>query len=135
MSWIWNVVLSFSNDELGEDEDGQTQDTCESLEKINQWIPDGKLVSLVSPTYKKGAGYGMEANLYGGGYKHFDIDGFIKVVEAQKWSNRANVQLWIKGEEDESFIPIPLKWPRAARKKAATRTKGLTKSKSSTRTK
>lgn len=52
------------------------------------------------PTYEDDAGIGMDANLYGGGFKHFDIDGFRAVVKRQNWKDRAKVQLWIKGGEE-----------------------------------
>lgn len=54
-------------------------------------------MSLIQPTCEKNAGYGMDANLYGGGFKHFDIESFISVVERQNWKDRDNVQLWVKG--------------------------------------
>ena len=38
-----------------------------ALDQINAWIPYGELVDLSGPTYAEGAGYGMTANLYGGG--------------------------------------------------------------------
>ena len=123
MGWVWNVLLSFSNEEFWEDGEDEARDTCEPLERINQWIPSGKLVSLIGPTYVKGVGIGLDANLFGGGYKHFDIEGFIEVVEAQGWKDRANVQLWVKGAEEgmgeEPFTPVKLSWPRATRKKSA----------------
>lgn len=112
MSWVWNVMLSFSNEELW-DED-EFHETCEPLERINAWIEYGKLVDLTKPTYAKNAGYGMEANLHGGGFKHFDIEEFINVVEAQAWKDRANLQLWVKGEEQDSFTRIKLRRPRVA---------------------
>jgi hypothetical protein len=119
MSFIWNVLLSFSNEEFWEDDEDEPRETCEPLERINQWIPHGKLVSLVRPTYAKGVGYGMDANLFGGGFKHFDIEGFIEVVAAQDWKELANVQLWINGAEegmgDEPFSSINLHGRKVAR--------------------
>jgi hypothetical protein len=119
MGWVWNVMLSFSNKEFWEDGDDEPRDTCEPLERINQWIPHGNLVSLIEPTYVEEAGFGMDANLFGGGYKHFDIEGFIGVVEAQDWKDRAKVQLWVKGAEegmsDESFTLIGLHRRRSSR--------------------
>ena len=91
MSWVWNVMLSFSNEELWDEEEEEPRETCEPLMRINAWIEDGKLVALIKPTYAKNAGYGMEANLYGGGFKHFDIEKFITVVETQDWKDRANL--------------------------------------------
>jgi hypothetical protein len=119
VGWVWNVLLSCSNEEFPDDAKGNTPETCEPLERINRWIPDGKLVDLTKPTYSKGAGYGMDANLFGGGYKHFDIEGFIKVVEAQDWKNREKVQLWVKGAEEgmgeDPFTLIKLRRRRASR--------------------
>ena len=121
MSWVWNVLLSFGSEEFWEDGEDPPRETCEPLERINQWIPHGKLVSLTGPTYAKGVGYGMDANLFGGGYKHFDIQGFIRVVEAQDWKERTKVQLWAKGAEEgmgeTPFALIRLRRRRTSRSK------------------
>ena len=117
MSWVWNVMLSFSDEELWEDDEDEARETCEPLERINAWIDHGRLVSLVGPTYDDDAGYGMHANLYGGGYKHFDIERFIEAVEGQEWKDRANVQLWVKGEGEESFTLIKLRRRPSSRPK------------------
>lgn len=127
MGFIWSVILSFDNDELWEDDEEEARDTCEPLERINAWLRHGRLVSLIGPTYQDDAGYGMDANLYGGGFKHFDIEGFIEVVNAQNWKARSKVQLWVKGNEEgmgmEPFTLIPLDDHRskAATKVATTR--------------
>lgn len=121
MGWVWNVLLSHSNEELWDDGEDEPRETCEPLERINRWIPGGKLVSLVGPTYADGVGNGMDANLFGGGYKRFDIKGFIKVVEAQNWKDRAKVQLWVKGAcegvDEESFTIIKLRRRRSSHPK------------------
>lgn len=109
MNWIWNVMLSFSFDEFWEDGEDEPREACEPLERINRWMAHGELVDLTGPTYAEGVGYGMHANLYGGGFKHFDIEEFIETVEAQDWKDRENVQLWVKGEEEESFTLIKLR--------------------------
>jgi len=92
------------------------------LERINAWIPYGRLVSLIGHTYRDDAGYGMDANLYGGGFKHFDIEGFIEVVKAQDWKERSRVQLWVKGAEEgmgeEPFTLIMIGTRTAAALKA-----------------
>ena len=113
------MLLACSNIEFGDDGEGDSPETCEPLERINRWIVHGKLVSLIGPTYAKGVGSGMDAYLFGGGYKHFDIAGFIKVVEAQDWKDMAKVQLWVKGAEqgmgEEPFTLIKLRRRRASR--------------------
>lgn len=100
MAFIWNIMLSFDNEERWPDGADEPTDGCEPLDRINAWIPGGRLVSLVGATYRDHAGFGIDANLYGGGFKHFDIEEFIKVVEAQKWKERQRVQLWIRGAEE-----------------------------------
>ncbi len=76
-------LLGCSSEEFAVGRDGATNETCGPLNRINRWIPHGKLVSLVGPTYEKGAGYGMNAYVFGGGFKHFDIEGFVRVVDGQ----------------------------------------------------
>ena len=135
MAWVWNVMLSFSDEELWEEDDDEARETCESLERINAWMAHGRLVCLIGPTHDDDVGYGMHANLYGGGYKHFDIEGFVEVVEAQDWKDRANLQLWVKREEDQSWTPIKLRRPRTRRPKPEPELAPPPKTKSSVRAK
>lgn len=126
MGFVWNVMLSFDNEELWDDGADEPRETCVPLEQINTWLPNGRLVSLIGPTYDDDAGNGMDANLYGGGFKHFDIEGFIEVVKAQDWKARSKVQLWVKGAEEgmgtEPFMLVKLgRGSEAAVKPAATR--------------
>ncbi len=121
-------MLSFSNEEFWEDGEDEPRDTCEPLERINQWIPHGSLVSLTGPTYDDDAGYGMDANLYGGGFKHFDIEGFIDVVKAQAWKDRAKVQLWVKGAE-EGMGEDPFTLIKLGRRRAKQPVKAVSQSK------
>jgi hypothetical protein len=127
MGFVWNVMISFDNEELWEDGEDEARDTCEPMERINTWLSPGRLVDMIGPTYEDGAGNGMDANLYGGGFKNFDIDGFIELIEAQDWKERSKVQFWVKGAEEgmgtEPFTLIKLRGRRseAAVNAAATR--------------
>jgi hypothetical protein len=132
-------VLSFDNEELWQDEDddwddgedddwddgedeGEAAETCEPLELINAWLAPNRLVSLTGPTYEDNVGNGLDANLYGGGFQHFDMDGFIEVVKAQNWKARSKVQLWVKGaEEGMGTEPFTLVKLGAHRSRAATK--------------
>ncbi len=100
MGFVWNVMLAFDNEERCEDGADEAGETCEPLDRINAWLDHGRLVSLIGATYNDGAGKGMDANLYGGGFKHFDIEAFIEVVRVQNWKARSKVQLWVKGAEE-----------------------------------
>jgi hypothetical protein len=35
MGFLWNVMLSFDNEELSEDDEEEPRETCEPLERIN----------------------------------------------------------------------------------------------------
>ena len=111
MSFIHNVLLSFSDEECWGEAEAEPchPDKCPPLQAINKWIKHGELVSLIEPTYVEGVGYGMHANLYGGGFNHFDFEGFVRVVEAQDWKDREHLQVWLKAEEEQSFSPVPLR--------------------------
>ena len=108
MAFVVNVLLNLSPDEFWCDELEDLTETCESLERINEWIPDGHLVNLTGPTYVDGAGYGMHAWLFGGGFKSFPVDGFINVVEKQTWKSPGNVQLFMKVEGEDAFTLLDL---------------------------
>ena len=108
MSYIWNVILTFSDEEFWHDGEEDARTTCDALDAINNWIPGGKLVDLTKPTFANKAGYGMSANLYGGGFNYFDINAFISVVQDQEWNDPINVQLLLKSESDEQFSLIPM---------------------------
>ncbi len=95
MGWVTTIMLSFSNEECWKDgDDDQVEPLdCKPIKKINAWIYGGnrdrtgwgRLVEIIDPTYNGDIGQGMDANLLGGGFKNFNIDGFIEVVESQKW--------------------------------------------------
>lgn len=127
MGFVWNVMLSFDNEELWEEGADEAGETCEPLDQINGWLEHGRLVSLIGPTYDDDAGNGLDANLYGGGFKNFDIESFVQLVQAQNWKVRSKVQLWVKGAEEgmgtEPWTLVKLGGRRheAAAKAAATR--------------
>lgn len=61
----------------------------------------------------------MSANIYGGGFEHFDIEGFIAAVEAWQRHDPANVQLFLNSDSDEQFIPYSIRQPKRRRKQNA----------------
>lgn len=113
LGFVWNILLSFGDDEFWVDGEDQPRSSAPALDAVNAWIKDGKLVDLTAPTFRRGAGAGMEARLYGGGFKHFDIDGFIRTVKQQDWKDRPSVQIFICGGESRPFRVFSL---RARRK-------------------
>jgi hypothetical protein len=114
MGVVWNILLSFDNEERWDDGAEEPRKTCDPLEQINAWLgPRGRLVDLVGPTYEGNVGNGLDANLFGGGFKHLDIEEFISMVCAQRWKERSMVQLWVKGAEEgmgaEPFALVKLR--------------------------
>ena len=84
MATLTSVILNLSAEEFWCDETEQLNDSCPPLDNINQWIQDGKLVDLTPPTYEDDAGYGLEAWLFGGGFRNFNVELFIRVVGSQR---------------------------------------------------
>ncbi len=107
MSWIWNVMLSFSDEEYWPEEQEDAVEVPPALEKINEWLQlnGGQLTDLTLGS----GGAGMNANIFGGGFKHLDIQMFIGVVQMQEWRDRSSVQLFIKDEEQGrwTLIEVP----------------------------
>jgi hypothetical protein len=118
MSYIWNVILSFSDEEFWHDGEDNTRATCAALDALNKWMPHGKLVDLTRPTFTAKAGCGMSAHLYGGGFRHLDIEGFIAAVQAQQWKDPTNVQLFLKSESDEQFSLHSVAKPQRRRRRS-----------------
>jgi len=100
-------MLSFGSEEYWTEGEDEPQENCQALDNINAWlIADevkqyGLLTDLTACA--TGNGVGMRANLYGGGFKRFDIEQFVGVIKKQEWHDPSNVQLFIKSEEDEKF--------------------------------
>jgi hypothetical protein len=105
-------MLSFGDEEYWTEGKDEPQESCQALEKINAWLTAdeakgyGPLTDLTSCT--TGNKIGMNANLYGSGFKHIDIGKFGEVVKNQEWHEPTHVQLFIKGEEDEKFTMLTL---------------------------
>lgn len=108
MSWTWNVILSFGDEEYWTDDAEGAVEVPPPLIKINKWLEANekrgygplKDLSLCS------GGVGITANVYGAGFKHFDIFVFCELIEKQDWQGRSNVQLFVKGEGESRFTLI-----------------------------
>jgi hypothetical protein len=119
MSFVVNILLNMSPEEFWCDDtevSGELADSCGPLDNLNQWIPDGILVNLTKATYQDDAGYGMDACLFGGGFKDFDTEGFIKLVESQAWKVPGDIQLFVKAGEEHSFRFVELDLPHPPRR-------------------
>jgi len=105
MSAVTNVLLSLSNQEFwGDDEH---RDESAALDSVNAWFKEDGLVDLAA-AFANEAHYGIHAYLYGGGFNHLDIEGFIKVVASQEWLDPDNLQLFLRGEQEDRFELVQL---------------------------
>jgi hypothetical protein len=100
-------MLSFGSEEYWTEGEDEPQGNCQALDNINAWLiaDEVKQYGLLTDLTACATGndVGMSANLYGGGFKRFDIEQFVEVIKKQEWHDPSNVQLLIKGEEDEKF--------------------------------
>lgn len=108
MSWVWNVMLSFSSEEYWIEGEEEALESAPALDKINEWLKADKLRKFgpLKDLGKCSGGAGMNANIFGGGFKHLDIDAFIDVVAKQEWQDRDNVQLFLQGDDEGKFDVI-----------------------------
>ena len=108
MSFIWNVMLSCSDEEYWVQGQEEVLEVPPALKSINDWLElnGGQLTDL---TLESG-GSGMNANLFGGGFKHLDVDTFIRVVATQEWRDKNNVQLFLKSEDAGQWTLADLSW-------------------------
>ena len=111
MGFVWTVMLSFGDEEYWRSGEEEMRENCEALDNINAWLRDhperhGPLTDLTRCS--TGNAVGMNASLYGGGFKHFVLDDFIEVVKNQDWQDPASVQLFIKADDDQLFTAMLL---------------------------
>ncbi len=104
MSWILTIMISFGDDEWWEAD--EVRDNCESLDNVNAWLEADKIRNYGPLTALSSCAVDMSANLYGGGFKHFDIEGFLQIVKSQNWHDPDNLQVFIKDEEDQKFTVL-----------------------------
>jgi hypothetical protein len=100
-------MLSFSGDEYWADDQEDVLEVAPALEGINQWLSSseheyGALTDLTAGA----GGVGMCAHLFGGGYKHFEIEAFIDAVWSQPWQDINSGELFLKGEESDTWTVL-----------------------------
>lgn len=104
------MILSFSDEEYWEEGAEDALESCPALDNINIWLEADKVRNYGPLTdltaCATGNGTGMNANVWGGGFKHFDIEQFIDLVERQPWRDPDSVQLFIQGENASKFTAI-----------------------------
>ena len=107
MSWVTDVLLTFSLEELY-DEDGEEVESIIALDTINSWLKEESKGVLHNLDQYAGNGKAMQACVYGGAFNFLKIDEFIKVVKEQPWRSPENVQSLLKDEQEERFTMCTL---------------------------
>jgi hypothetical protein len=101
MSHVTDVLLLFSLEEnLIE---GEFKEEAPVVGGVNAWLGDHEFAGLENLSVHAGLEKAMQANVYGGAYNYFDLDGFVGFLKEQNWRAPHSVQLLVKGEEDGKF--------------------------------
>ena len=114
MSWVTNVLLLFSLDELFSDDSIETDEFEMSdepilpIRNINSWLKENGQSPLFNLDEHIKGGKSMEARVYGGAFNCLHIREFIQTVKMQVWKSPQTVQLLIQDAEDDRFAMINL---------------------------
>lgn len=103
MSVVTDIILCFS---LGEDriEGAKTvDDRFPLVDEINAWLMEDGRGELTRLNGHEGGGKGWQCEIFGGAFNYLDVRAFVKMIAALKWNRPHQVQLFIRGEEDEVF--------------------------------
>jgi hypothetical protein len=104
MSWVTDVVLIFSFQEIYFEEDLE-EESLPALQNINAWLKASNQPVLNNfSIHATSSAKSMQSCIYGGAFNYLDIDGLLKVIQRQNWRHRLGVQILIKEEQDECFI-------------------------------
>lgn len=106
MSWVTNIILSYS---LGEY-------TEKRIAEVNQFfgsVPDRHeggnyeeepLASVESVW--EGKGKALECNVFIGAYNYFPLEDFLVHLRSVTWEEPEAVQLFVKDQEDSKFQAV-----------------------------
>lgn len=79
-------------------------------DRVNAWLETqeaGRGLLLANPRWHDvDRGKAMQALVGFGAFNCLDWDGFCRAVITAPWREPQNVQLWVKRECDERFLPI-----------------------------
>jgi len=115
MSWITEVVLIFSSQELY-NEDMGLLDPVEPLENINTWLKEQKHSKFKNISKKIITdGKAFCSPVYAGAFNFLKLKEFKKMVLNQKWQEPSAVLLIVKDEMEENFNVY--KVPKTKKKK------------------
>jgi hypothetical protein len=108
MSWVTDVLLIFSLQEIFSEEELEEQD-LPTLQNINKWLQENNQTTLDNlAIHTINSAKSMQSCIYGGAFNYLKVDEFIKIVKSQEWLYRPGVQLLIKDEQDEAFTMYKL---------------------------
>ena len=102
MSWVTDVILIFSLEEIVE-EDIELE-ISPVLQQINDWLWEngkGELDNLSQ--HLESSRKSMQSCVYGGAFNYLDLVQFKELVNAQSWCVRDSVQLLIQEEQEQQF--------------------------------
>lgn len=105
MSVVSNIILSFSIMEDFREEDDK--DVIILMDDVNDWLTErGKGTFGGDVNDVLGGTKHLETPVYVAAFNHFDIEAFIAFIKTLPWREPENVQLFVKGQEENKFALI-----------------------------
>jgi hypothetical protein len=103
MSWVMNIVLSFSVCEDTEERMAEVNRFFESVpNNYKGGVYEEEPLASVEEVWE-GKGRDMECNLFIGAYNFFPLEAFMAHLKTVNWEEPDNVQLFVQDQEDLKF--------------------------------
>lgn len=103
MSVVTNVILYIDPLEDGDPDEGIMP---KPIKAINEWLEDhgkGSFGFIPPAAHCVGGHKALEVDLFLGAFNHLPLDKFLEAVFSQNWEYPANVQVFVKEQEDDKF--------------------------------
>jgi hypothetical protein len=108
MSWVTDILLIFTLQEIYSEEDLEEQD-LPALQNINSWLKENNQTTLDNlAIHTVSSAKSMQSCIHGGAFNYLKVHEFIEIVKSQEWLYPQGVQLLIKEEQDEIFTMYKL---------------------------
>lgn len=97
MSWVTDIILIFNHfEDCVEHDDGR--DTHPLVDQINDWLSARDKGTLACLDCHAGGRHPMTANVYGGAFNGFDVEGFLAMLRSLPWREPQHVQVLTQDE-------------------------------------
>lgn len=98
MSSVTDVILTLS---LMEERD--EDDALPAVDRLNEYLLSRKIGKLERVDGSAGGRKVFQAVVLLGAFNHLNLEDLIRAIAVQEWVERDDVQLFVKGEHDDTF--------------------------------